>query len=194
MLEQPTNKITGHVKIVDNDGIVLFDGFNAINYENFSVAIARALAGSPEGHIYEMHFGNGGSVISGTGAITYLPPNTGSNDSELYNPTYYKIVETGSVLNVDPARNSVTSNHVVGMPYSDVVIRCTLEFGEPAGQEAFDDAVNADGEYVFDEIGLKTYDSESGEGLLISHVIFAPIQKSLNRQITVIYSIRILLA
>lgn len=183
--------MTGHVLIKDDQGNVLSDTWNAIHFENMSVALARALAGSTEGHIYEMHFGNGGSTVSGTGAITYLPPNVDTADTDLYNPTYFKIVDEGSPLNVDGARNSVTSKHTIGLKFSDVIIKCTLEFGEPTGQQAFDDAQNASGDFVFDEIGLKTFDVNSGQGLLLSHVIFSPIQKSLNRQIEVIYTIRI---
>ena len=129
MKSQIKPKIEGHVLITDENGNVLLDKNNAINHENMSVAIARALSGSPEGHIYEMHFGNGGSTVTGTGAITYLPTNTETADAELYNPTYYKIIDENSSMNVDGARNSVVSKHVLGMNYSDVVIKCTLEFG-----------------------------------------------------------------
>jgi len=182
----------GHVLITDTDtGEVLLDQHNAIHSENLSVAIARALSGNPDGHIYEMHFGNGGSTVSGTGSITYLPPNTESSDSDLYNTTYFKIIDESSPLNVDPSRNSVTMKHVQGLKFSDIIIKATLEFGEPAGQQAFDDTTNLDGEFVFDEIGLKTFDVTSNNGLLISHVIFSPIQKSLNRQIQVLYTIRV---
>jgi len=184
-------KMTGHVYIEDDLGNVLLDKYNAIHYENMSVAIARALAGGPDGHIYEMHFGNGGTTVSGTGSITYLPPNVEASDARLYNDTYYKIVDESSPINVDSSRNSVSSKHVLGLKFSDIIIKCTLEFGEPSGQQAFDDSTNAEGEFVFDEIGLKTFDVSSGTGLLLSHVIFSPIQKSLNRQISVIYTIRI---
>lgn len=183
--------MTGHVYIEDDIGNVLLDKYNAIHFENMSVAIARALSGSPDGHIYEMHFGNGGTTVSGTGAITYLPPNVEASDAQLYNDTYYKIIDESSPINVDASRNSVSSKHVLGLKFSDIIIKCTLEFGEPSGQQAFDDSTNAEGEFVFDEIGLKTFDVSSGTGLLLSHVIFSPIQKSLNRQISVIYTIRI---
>ena len=44
--------------------------------------------------------------------------------------------------------------------------------------------------YVFDELGLRSY-SSSGTGRLITHVIFHPVQKSLNRQIQIDYTVRI---
>ena len=191
MQDELKPNMIGIVVIKDENGKVLMEKQNAIHFENMSVALARALAGSTEGHIYEMHFGNGGSTVSGTGAITYLPPNVETADADLYNPTYFKVVDEGSPINVDGARNSVTSKHTIGLKFSDVVVKATLEFGEPNGQQAFDDAQNAEGEFVFDEIGLKTFDVNSGQGLLLSHVIFSPIQKSLNRQIEVIYTIRI---
>lgn len=192
-IDYADSSMWGHVLIQDDLGNILLDQHNSIHWENMSVALARAIAGNPEGHIYEMHFGNGGTTVSGTGAITYLPPNTESADSDLYNPTYYKIVDESSPLNVDPSRNSVTSKHVLGLKFSDVIVKATLEFGEPTGQQAFDDSQNAEGEFVFDEIGLKTFDVSSGEGLLLSHVVFSPIQKSLNRQIQIIYTLRITL-
>jgi hypothetical protein len=59
-------------------------------------------------------------------------------------------------------------------------------------QEAFDNSVDMNGEFVFDELGLKSY-STSGPntGLLLTHVIFHPVQKSLNRLIQVDYTIRV---
>jgi hypothetical protein len=82
--------------------------------------------------------------------------------------------------------------HTVGSTYSDIIINCNLELSEPTGQAAFDTATNLSGNFVFNEIGLKGY-SSSGQntGKLISHVIFSPVQKSLNRQIQVVYTIRI---
>ena len=71
--------------------------------------------------------------------------------------------------------------------FSDVIITATLDFGEPAGQEAFDTSTVFTEDFVFDELGLKT----ETDVLLLTHVIFHPIQKSLNRVIEIIYTIRI---
>ena len=68
---------------------------------------------------------------------------------------------------------------------------CQLGFGEPAGQSSFDDATSMEQQFVFDEIGLKSFNTDVNAGSLLSHVIFHPIQKSLNRSIEVIYTIRI---
>jgi len=66
-----------------------------------------------------------------------------------------------------------------------------LDYGEPAGQQAFDNSTNANGEYVFDELGLQSWAGSASELMLITHVIFHPVQKSLNRQIQIEYTLRI---
>jgi len=202
MINMPEDKINeliqtgvvGHVLIKDlNTGEILLDKFNAINYENFSLTLTRGLADRSDGHIQEMHFGNGAAVVSGTGALTYFPPNVVGRDANLYNPTYYKVVDPTSSLNTNNTENNVeVSNLPEGLTYSDVVITCTLDYNEPAGQAAYDDATDFSNDYTFNEIGLKAFSAlGAGEGLLLSHVIFSPILKSLNRQIQIIYTIRI---
>ena len=65
-----------------------------------------------------------------------------------------------------------------------------LDYGEPSGQDAVDNSSNVDGLYVFDELGLVSY-SPSGTGNLLTHVIFHPVQKSLNRLIQIDYTVRV---
>jgi hypothetical protein len=65
-----------------------------------------------------------------------------------------------------------------------------LDYGEPVGQQAFDNSVDMSGNYVFDELGLKSY-NPNGEGKLLTHVVFHPVQKSLNRLLQVDYTIRV---
>lgn len=181
-------KISGHVLIRDPDtGDVLLNRHNAIHYENMSLAIGYALANKLEGIVYSMSFGNGGSAVSGTGAITYFPSNTVDPKADLFDPTYNKIVNNAN--SSDPNKNFIEVKHLQGTLYTDVIVTCTLDYNEPSGQDAFDDATNADGTYVFDEIGLK-----NSQGLLLTHVIFNPIQKSLNRLIEVVYTLRIQMA
>jgi hypothetical protein len=119
-----------------------------------------------------------------------LTPNSTGTNAILYNQTYSKIVDDRSVLNVDPIRNRVETRHVTGKNYTDVFISCLLDFGEPSSQSAFDNTSNNSSDFVFDELGLISY-NPSGEGRLLTHVIFHPIQKSLNRAIQVDYTIRI---
>lgn len=190
----PSNqKITGHVLIKDaQTGEVLVDKNNAINYENFSISLARTIANRPDSWIQEMCFGNGGAQISEVGTITYLPPNVVGQTAQLYNQTYYKVVDDQSPLDLDPAQNFISVSHIDGASYTDVIVTCTLGLGEPSGQEAFDTATNLNGDYVFNELGLKAFSTNGPDaGRLLSHVIFSPVQKSLNREIQVVYTIRI---
>jgi hypothetical protein len=53
-----------------------------------------------------------------------------------------------------------------------------------------DTSSGTDGTYVFDELGLKSY-SATGNSKLLTHVIFHPVQKSLNRLIQIDYTVRI---
>ena len=185
--------ITGHVLIRDIDsGTVLVDKFNAINYENFSIALASSVSNQPQGWISEMAFGNGGSRVDPTGIITYLTPNVVDGSASLYNQTYLKGVDANQPGNLNPTRNYMEIRHVAGSYYTDIVVSCLLDLGEPAGQDAFDTAANTKGTYVFDEIGLRGYSPDGpGQGLLLTHVIFHPVQKSLNRLIQIDYTVRV---
>jgi hypothetical protein len=189
-------KVEGFLKIYDpNSGEVLVDKHNAINYENMSEAIADTLSSRGYGEIYEMAFGNGGASVDETGVITYLPPNTTGQNAALYNQTYEKIVDDTSVFNLDPTRNKMTVSHTTGRVYTDILVQCLLDYGEPAGQNAFDNSTQTDSAYVFDELGLlANYGTDINGNVLtrlLTHVIFHPVQKSLNRQIQIDYTVRI---
>jgi hypothetical protein len=185
--------VEGHVLIKDAvTNEIILDKKNAINYENFSISLARTIANRPDSWIQDMVFGNGAATVSGTGTITYLPPNVVGTSAQLYNQTYSKCVNDMSPLNPQPTDNFIVTSHVSGTTYTDVIVTCNLGVGEPAGQDAFDTATTMTGPYVFNELGLKAYDPNGpAEGRLLSHVIFSPIQKSLNRQIAIVYTIRI---
>jgi hypothetical protein len=189
-------KVEGFLKIYDpNSGEVFVDKKNAINYENMSEAIADTLSSRGYGEIFQMAFGNGGASVDQTGVITYLPPNVTGQNAALYNQTYAKIVDDTSVFNLDPTRNKMTVFHTVGNVYSDIVVQCLLDYGEPAGQAAFDNSTQTDSPFVFDELGLlANYGTDNTGNIitrLLTHVIFHPVQKSLNRQIQIDYTIRI---
>tara|TARA_R110000851_G_scaffold76814_3_gene169043 strand:+ start:31134 stop:31739 length:606 start_codon:yes stop_codon:yes gene_type:complete len=183
--------ITGHIKIFDpSNGEVYVDKRNAIHYENMSIALAESLANAGKGPIYEMSFGNGGTSVDPTGIITYLTPNSTGTNASLYNQTFTKVVDDLSTNNTDPVRNKLETRHVSGTNYTDIIVTCLLDYGEPAGQDAFDTATDATSTYVFDELGLKSYDPNA-TGKLITHVIFHPVQKSLNRLIQIDYTVRV---
>ena len=183
--------IEGHIKIHNPEtGEVFINKRNAIHYENMSISLAESIANAGQGFIYEMAFGNGGTTIDPTGIITYLTPNSTGTSASLYNETYSKVVDDRASVNADPIRNKIETRHVTGTNYTDVFITCLLDYGEPSGQSAFDNTNDNQSEFVFDELGLKSY-STSGNSLLLTHVIFHPVQKSLNRLIQIDYTVRV---
>lgn len=188
-------RIQGHLKInqyVDQDSMddgnvekVWVDKRNAIHKENASILIARAISDREFGSIHSMHFGTGGATIDPIGNIVFASPNvTGAAD--LNNPVYFEVVNDN---NGAPAGNQMAVRHINGTLFSDVEIRCVIDKNEPFGQAAFDNIgttnVN-DSDFVFDEIGLKTEDE-----LLVTHVVFSPVEKSANRIIEVVYTLRV---
>lgn len=186
--------VWGHIKIKDlQSGETVLDHYNAINWENFSLSLANTLANEPRGWIEQMVFGNGGATVSGTGVVSYRPPNVVGQSASLYNQTYSKIVNDKDPANPNPLSNFTKVNHITGTTYSDVIITCVLDLGEPSGQDAFDTTTNLNAPYVFNELGLRAA-TDSGTGLLITHAVFSPVQKSLNRQFEIVYTLRLQMA
>jgi hypothetical protein len=186
--------IQGHIKIWDPEsGEIIVDKRNAIHYENMSIALANSLANKSTGFIHELALGNGGTSVDTTGVITYLTPNSTGTNASLYNQTYYKVIDDNSSTNKDTSRNKMEVRHTAGNKYTDIVCTLTLDYGEPTGQEAFDNTTDFNGDFVFDELGLKSWEgTENGSGnKLLTHVVFHPVQKSLNRLIQIDYTIRI---
>jgi hypothetical protein len=186
--------IEGHIKIFDPETNEVFeDRRNAIHYENMSVALAASLANQGYGIIEGMSFGNGGSTVDPNGLITYLTPNNIGVNSGLYSQTYYKIIDPKNLSNIDPTRNFLEIRHVRGTVYTDIFCSVLLDYGEPNGQAAYDNAQDMNSDFVFDEIGLRasSEDGIAGNGRLLTHVIFHPVQKSLNRLIQIDYTVRI---
>ena len=185
--EQSGMSIRGHIKIHDPEtGEVIVDKPNAIHYENISEAMAYCLSDKTGNFISTMRFGNGGTSVDPTGVINYLPPNTNSQNSTLYNQTFSKIVDNLDTTNPDPANNKMEIRHVPGQVYTDILVTCLLDYSEPAGQAAFDNSQNLNESYVFDELGLF-----ATSGKMLTHVVFHPVQKALNRKIQIDYTVRI---
>lgn len=181
----------GHIKIFDPETKEIFiDKRNAIHYENMSVAMVNSLSNQGQGTVYQMVFGTGGTTVDPTGLISYLTPNTTGVNTSLYHQTYAKVIDQNDPDNNDPVRNKMEIRHISGATYSDILISCLLDYGEIPDQEAFDNSQDLSGNFVFDELGLKSKGS-SGEGKLLTHVIFHPVQKSLNRLLQIDYTIRI---
>ena len=189
--EQSGVHLEGHIKIHNPEsGHVFVNKRNAIHYENMSIALAESIANAGQGNIFEMSFGNGGTAVDPTGIITYLTPNSTGTNAGLYNQTFSKVVDDRSTENLDPLRNKIETRHVTGVNYTDIVVSCLLDYGEPEGQDAFDNSTDTEALFVFDELGLKAK-RITGDNLLVTHVIFHPVQKSLNRLIQIDYTVRI---
>lgn len=132
--EQLKFGVIGHCKIQDDLGNVLLDKKNAIHPQNMARIIARALANEPNGCIYRIAYGNGGSTTNLLSEITLKNPNVGTGtsdvwDSRLYNETYSEIVDDGMYalntdLGVDPGSADVYTGIRAGggsVPTSDPV-------------------------------------------------------------------------
>jgi len=182
----------GHIRIFDPEtGEDYVNKRNAIHYENMSEALALSISNKTTGFIHEMAFGNGGTSVDPTGVITYLPANSSGSNANLYNQTYYKVVDDNSSLNTDTARNKLATSHTSGQIYTDIVVSCLLDYGEPNDQTAFDNTSNFNDTYTFDELGLRSWIGTVNTGKLLTHVVFHPVQKSLNRLIQIDYTVRI---
>ncbi len=208
-------KMVGHILINDitdkENAVELVNKRNAIHYGNMSYFLANALAGKPHYDIHYMAFGNGGSIINSLGQITYKTTNIAEvpdlqPSSLMHSLQYFKIVDNITSSNLDTDRNKIEIVKNV-TSYTDIKITCTLDFGEPSGQEDFDNSNGiSNTDFVFDELGLFSLDISDGNEItsnslddfaskcyMLTHVIFHPIQKSLNRIIEVVYTLRILL-
>jgi hypothetical protein len=192
--EAVSPKVRGFLEVYDvTDGerSLVTSAENSIHFENMSLAMVQSLArknssGVYVGGIKSLVFGNGASSVNSAGVITYLSKNTTGENSTLYNQTYSKIIDPNNPQNIDPTRNYMDVAHVSGNLFSDLVIVCTLEFGEPSGQMVVDNATDMNSAFIFDEIGIVNYN-----GKLLSHVLTHPVQKSLNRIYEVLYTIRV---
>mgnify|MGYP004162948261 CR=1 FL=1 len=185
----------GHLLIRDAEtGEELVNKRNAIHFGNMAFVIANAMSywQTENNGIYHMGFGNGGSDVLNTGAINYKTTNTGNiidDSAGLYNKTFEKLIgqsaTTDSKNNVSIERSSSS--------YTDLKITCTLDFGEPSSQTTSDTATSdSSTDYIFDELGIYAYNSGGiSNEYLLTHVIFHPVQKSLNRVIEIVYTIRV---
>ena len=184
--ENSNYKITGHLRIWEKEtGKVLLDHHNAIHPENMSLALAESLAHG-KGFIREMVFGNGGVRVNASNEFLYSAPQAIGRMATLYNETFSKIVDQHDAGNNDVENNYMEVSHITGNVYSDVLIHCTLQKGEPSSQNV----LNSDNdittqEYQFSEVGLRT-----AEGDLITHICHYPIEKALNITLQIDYNLR----
>lgn len=188
MKEQLRVKMNGHVVIrdlVSNEIVV--DESNAIHPQNMALIIARALSRdivtSPG--IFSMAFGNGGTFFNSSNVLIYRPPNTIGSSATLYNQTYSVQVDDQTA---GAGANSVTYAPSTNPAITSIVtVIAQLSAGEPVGQATADNVtVDPNAPFVFDEVGLK-----SSDGLLLSHLIFSPFEKTANRAFLITYTLTI---
>jgi len=192
--------MNGHILIRDKEtGEELVNKRNAIHYGNMAYIVANALNGTDNARVYYMGFGNGGTSVDTTGKIIDKSPRVSEafqSSASLYSRTYKKIVGVSG-----DATNQIEV--ITGTSYSDIKVTATLTYSEPADQDLFDTSTNNDGSYVFDELGLFSYptDPSPSDGSdpietsrMLTHVVFHPVQKSQNRVIEIIYTVRVQLS
>lgn len=180
--------VTGHIVIRDAETKQeLVNKRNAIHYGNMARIVAQALTNDDYAYIYYMAFGNGATSVDTVGKVIYKSPRVSEAyeaTTTLYNRTYYKQIDT-------------TTEVLQGPSYTDIKMVCTLEYNEPVLQDLFDSSTIMEGNYIFDELGVFTAPTDLtladpiDSSTMLTHVIFHPVQKSLNRIIEVIYTIRI---
>lgn len=193
--------MSGHILIRDKEtGEVLTNKRNAIHYGNMAYIVAQALNNRSDAFVYYMGFGNGATSVDTAGRVVYKTPRVSESyesGASLYSRTYQKRVDA------DNGDDTSTVEIFVGPSYSDLKVTCTLGYGEPTqeqGASVFDSSTTNEGPFVFDELALfsKPFDSTVDEPIetssMLTHVIFHPVQKSLNRIIEVIYTVRIQLS
>lgn len=190
-MEQITWKSVGHVllKYKDTNEIVL-DDYNAVHALNMSRAIARGLANETGFQIYKVKLGNGGTFVNSIDQIEFYDPNITGSSADLYNATYEEIVDDADVS--VGSGNSVLTQEVdtVDLPTSwQVVVTCNITADEPVGQDIDDmgsPTLDPESQFSFDELGLFTSDDK-----LLTHIIFAPILKTANRELELTYTLTI---
>lgn len=197
MQEALRTLVDGHVKIIDNKtGEVLVDKSNAIHPKNMATAIARGLSNAANYQIYKIKLGNQGTYIDGTQQIIFRTPNITGDTANLYSPQYVEIVDDSNVL--VGVGNSVTYTNVPSSTSTRVIITCVISSNEainnPTDQSG--PSLNPDGTFFFDELGLFTKESTgtllNGTGeLMVSHLIFSPIEHTGNRELTIVYTLTI---
>jgi hypothetical protein len=201
MKETFQTEVTGHVVISDREtGEILLEQDNAIHPKNMATAIARGLSNTQNYQIFKMKLGNRGTYINSSQQIVFNPPITTGDTANLYNATYAEVVDEADTSVGDG--NSVLFTNIANSTSTRVIVTCVI-----AANEAYDNSsdttnsgqINGAGSvspYYFDELGLFTKQTSgdlltgSGE-LMLSHLIFSPIEHTGNRELVITYTLTI---
>ncbi len=187
--------VSGHIVIKDLDtGEELVNKRNAIHYGNMAYIVAQALNAfnTENAFIDRIAFGNGATSVDTAGKILYKTPMVSEsyeNSAGLYSRTFDK--------RLNPSTTDTSITTVVGSSHTDIKVTCTLGYNEPSDADLFDTATNNEGDYVFDELGLFTYPTDGSSidtSTMLTHVVFHPVQKSQNRKIEIVYTVRVQLS
>ena len=215
MKETLKTTVEGHVLVKDDLGNVLVDKHNAIHPANMAVAIARGLSNADNAQIFKMKLGNQGTYIDSSQQIVFRPPNvTGlAGTGNLYNPTYVEVIDDSDAeVGVG---NSVTYTTIPASTSTRVIATCIIsaneavnrptdesdaETGDGGGLDGIgiDGNIPTEGQFFFDELGLFTSGLENSvlvlnetDELMLSHLIFSPIEHTGNRELTIVYTLTI---
>jgi len=185
--------MSGHIVIRDKDTKEeLINKRNSIHYGNMARIVALALNNTADSYINFMAFGNGGTTVDTSGGkVVYRSPRVSEAyeaSASLYNVTYNKDIQGAE------ADDSNKLEIITGPSYTDIKMTTTLGYNEPSGQEVFDNSTTNEGDYIFDELGVFTNALDFNDSIMLTHVIFHPVQKSQNRIIEIIYTIRVQLS
>ena len=158
----------------------------------YIVAQALNAFNTENAFIDRIAFGNGATSVDTAGKILYKTPRVSEsyeNSAGLYSRTFDK--------RLNPATTDTSITTVVGSSHTDIKVTCTLGYNEPSDADLFDTATNNEGDYVFDELGLFTYPTDGSSidtSTMLTHVVFHPVQKSQNRKIEIVYTVRVQLS
>lgn len=199
--------ISGDAQIFE-DGKLVREKKNAIHPDNMAIAIARGLSNAANHQVFKIKLGNQGTYIDSSQQIIFRPANTTGTNADLYNPTYVEVVDDAdSGVGVG---NSVTFTTIPGSTSTRVIVTCVISSNEAVNRttdgadgstgDGLDGVDNTptEGQFFFDELGLFTSGGtgtpsllNEDEELMLSHLIFSPIEHTSNREITIIYSLTI---
>lgn len=199
--------VSGDVMILAGDDVLL-DKKNAIHPANMAIAIARGLSNDANHQVFKIKFGNQGTYVDVSQQIIFRPPNTTGVTADLYNPTYVEIVDdANSSVGVG---NSVTYTTVPASTSTRVIVTCVISSNEAVNRTTDEadgstgngldgvDNTPTEGQFFFDELGLFTSGGtglpsllNEDEELMLSHLIFSPIEHTANRELTIIYTLTI---
>lgn len=209
MKEIFNTQVVGDVLVKDDQGNILVHKQNAIHPGNMATAIARGLSNSNNFQVFKLKLGNQGTYVDSSQQIVFRPPNTTGVSADLYNPTYVEVVDdSNAVVGVG---NSVTFTNIPNSTSTRVIVTCVVSANEAVNRPTDQadsatadnggldgvDATPTEGEFFFDELGLFTAGAgtpdllNETDELMLSHLVFSPIEHTGNRELTIVYSLTI---